>query len=379
MLKVLIAHAYSTMNRGDGLLVDLSRDVIRDAFGNDTKIQVLAIDASSFQNDEVVFQYPPAENGFLSQVAGISRLAASTWLVPSVDGLARSDFERPDLIIGVGGGYLRSDGGIRSLKSLIAHGLQMRWLFSLGVPMFYLPQSVGPLTDIEGRIIKRWASKLDRLNVRDDRSIKIFGSNSAHIRRRPDLAVSSIARQLKTPVYLHEAPTDKPRLIARHLQRNSGITLAYESKLRLLIEKIPDLTPALQSSGRGNDDPSFYVKMGWGGNIPFLRDLVAQERKPQFVISVRLHGALESIIAGIPAIHLSYERKGFGAYDDLGVSEFVHNANSFDAELVVEQARMIVENPQIYWSKVEQRLPGISSEYSEMICDLRDVIKVKSL
>jgi hypothetical protein len=47
-----------------------------------------------------------------------------------------------------------------------------------------------------------------------------------------------------------------------------------------------------------------------------------------------LHGALESILHGVPAYHLSYERKGFGAYDDLGVGDWVANAADFDAAAV---------------------------------------------
>jgi polysaccharide pyruvyl transferase WcaK-like protein len=378
MLNVLIAHAYSTMNRGDGLLVELSKELIKEALGPDVRIAILALDAQSFRGSDPVLQYAPASRGFLSKASGISKIAFSTWLgAPSVPALPHTKFQRPDLVIGVGGGYLRSDGGLRSVKSLIAHGLQMRWLISLGVPMFYLPQSVGPLTDIEGKIIKRWASKIDRLNVRDDRSVSIFPHNS-HIRRRPDLAVSSIARKLSVSS-INTPPTENPGLIARHLQRSTEVEERYRSSLRALMKDIPGLTPILQSSGRGNDDPYFYSKMGWDLDAPYLRDLVSKDRRPQLVISVRLHGALESIIAGIPAIHLSYERKGFGAYDDLGISEFVHNANSFDVGLVIDQVEAIQANPRTYWEKLERSLPLINNKYEEMVLDLRQIARSRSL
>jgi hypothetical protein len=51
-------------------------------------------------------------------------------------------------------------------------------------------------------------------------------------------------------------------------------------------------------------------------------------------VSVRLHGSLESLLNGVPSYHLSYERKGFGAYADLGLNRWVANAADFDADEV---------------------------------------------
>lgn len=373
-MKILIAHAYSTMNRGDGLLVDLAREVVTDAFGAGTETCVLALDAKSFTDHGEVLQYPPAGSGLVTKVAGLTRLAVSAGTrIPAIAGIIEANFGRPELVIGVGGGYLRTDGGTRSLKTLIAHGLQMRWLLSLGVPTFYLPQSVGPLADVEGRLIKIWVSKLDQINVRDDRSLALLG-NGRNVRRRPDLAVLSIARELSPSLASDKQVREQPRLIARHLQRDADKTKNYRSKLAHLIKEVHGLQPALQSSGRGNDDPAFYRSMGWDDAAPFLRDLITAEKRPELVISVRLHGALEAIRAGIPAIHLSYERKGFGAYDDLGASEFVHNVQNFDVRTVINQAKKIQQDPNIFWRKVEARLPIIRQEYDEMVADLRGLM-----
>lgn len=372
-MKILIAHAYSTMNRGDGLLVDLAKEVVVDAFGSQAETRILALDAKSFADPGRVLEYPPAADGLIGKASGLARLATSTVTgAPSLAGIGSADLGRPDLVVGVGGGYLRTDGGLRSVKTLVAHGLQMRWLLSLGVPTFYLPQSVGPLADGSGRWIRAWVAKLDRINVRDDRSVQLLAACD-NVRRRPDLAVLSIARELASSLASAKGERERPRLIARHLQRDAATTTNYETKLKRLLDEVHELQPALQSSGRGNDDPAFYRSMGWGDDAPFLRDLIATERRPRFVISVRLHGALEAIRAGIPAIHLSYERKGFGAYDDLGIPEFVHNANTFDLQPVLNQAQAIEHDPNVFWRKIEQRLPAIQREYDEMIADLRDL------
>lgn len=357
--------------------MDLAQQAVTDAFGSFTEIRVLALAAATFHDIEGVLQYPPTGDGLIGKALGSMRLIASTSMKNAdLAGIGWARSERPDLVVGVGGGYLRTDGGARSLKTLVAHGLQMRWLLSLGVPTYYLPQSVGPLADRSGRMIKRWLANIDRINVRDDRSVHLLSGNF-NVRRRPDLAVSSIARELTGALLPEGIAKGCPRLIARHLQRNNRTSANYQEKLKRLVQKIPKLQPALQSSGRGNDDPSFYQTMGWDQNAPFLRDLIASESRPAFVISVRLHGALEAIRAGIPAIHLSYERKGFGAYDDLGVPEFVHNANSFDLDLVINQAQELEKDPSVFWKKVQSRVPQIERDYADMIADLREIAAVR--
>ncbi|WP_258096376.1 hypothetical protein, partial [Klebsiella pneumoniae] len=90
----------------------------------------------------------------------------------------------------------------------------------------------------------------------------------------------------------------------------------------------------VQSAVRGNDDTAFYRALGLTPH-GLLRDVLRDDR-PDAVVSVRLHGALESVLAGVPAYHLSYERKGFGAYEDLGLTDWVSNAADFQASDVLD-------------------------------------------
>ena len=62
------------------------------------------------------------------------------------------------------------------------------------------------------------------------------------------------------------------------------------------------------------------------------------------VVAVRLHAALMALQAGHYVIHLSYERKGFAAFEDLGLKEYVHNAFSFDPETVHAHLDRLLNN-----------------------------------
>lgn len=373
-MKVVITHAYSTSNRGDGLLVDLAIAAIVRSLGPDVEIGVLAIDAASFDGNFKVFQYPPAHGGVGQRVSATLKLVAATASGNGLlEALGLGDFGRPDLFVGVGGGYMRLDGGVSSLKAFVAHGLQMRATLATGIPTYYLSQSVGPLHGPLGKLMCSWVAKLGRINVRDDRSVKLLEDMGAsNVVRRPDMAIFSIAQQLDA-TQKTASRAGPPRLIARELKRQSEVKTAYEQKLNQLITSIQDLAPALQSSGRGNDDPAFYAAMGWNANSPFLRDLIAQGELPRAIVSVRLHGALEAIRAGVPTVHLSYERKGFGAFADLGIGEYVHNVNDFDLELVVRQMNELIADPTEYWRRVHDNMNAISENYELLMKELHSV------
>ena len=49
---VVLLHAYSSKNSGDGLLVDLSINLLKEAFGEMTRVSIIAADPASFS------QYP---------------------------------------------------------------------------------------------------------------------------------------------------------------------------------------------------------------------------------------------------------------------------------------------------------------------------------
>jgi len=363
-LNILVLHAYSRRNRGDGLLVDLTIDLLREVFGPDINITLVAAEASSFRDLVGVYQHPLMAGGLASRIRSLIGFLTSP---NSLSGPFKGPTLLPDLIVGVGGGYLRTEGGPQSIKTLLAHGTQLKWATSSGIPTIYLPQSIGPLRGLGGKAIKRLAMRIDRVYLRDDRSVQQMHGPNVH--RFPDLAVMSIARSITKP---RERGGRNVVLVARDLRRPKQIRETYIERLRSLKDALHCL-PAVQSEGRGNDDPHFYNKIGWREPaMPLPNALAAQDTA--LVVSVRLHGALEAILHGTPAIHLSYERKGFGAFEDLGIGEFVHNSNSFDLEKVLKLADQIIDNPAEYWNRVNAAKLRIADAYDRMKEDIRNVV-----
>jgi polysaccharide pyruvyl transferase WcaK-like protein len=88
-------------------------------------------------------------------------------------------------------------------------------------------------------------------------------------------------------------------------------------------------------------------------------------------ISVRLHGALQAINAGIPTIHLSYERKGYGAYTDLGIKKWVHSVHDFSPETVADQARELLRDPSEYWARIHDQVETLKTYEIELVERIR--------
>lgn len=112
-----------------------------------------------------------------------------------------------DLVVGVGGGYLRAGHPREALVTALAHGPQLWRAGRVDVPAVYLPQSVGPFSRGTRWVFRRLIGRLDRIYLRDDRSVEEAGAPRSV--RFPDLALL-VQRHLRT-----DAPEGLPVLTVR--------------------------------------------------------------------------------------------------------------------------------------------------------------------
>ncbi|WP_126283920.1 polysaccharide pyruvyl transferase family protein [Burkholderia stagnalis] len=337
---VALLHAYSACNSGDGLLVDLSVGLLKEAFGAATRVSIVAADPASFPQYDDVRPAPVLADRGAARLAG----AAGAALPVDMNGRLRALrglLAEADLIAGVGGGYLRARDTVEALKLEAGHLLQMRAAKASGKPAVYLPQSIGPAhtTLPVGAHLRGLLASFDNVFVRDDRSLAFLAANP-NTRRAPDLAVLDFGHRRDAILQRASQSGDAVRHIAFVLRRAPGWNHAqrarYAASIARLIEQVSAscrVSFAVQSTGRGNDDIAYYRDIGIRDALVPLRTLLDGDR-PDAVISVRLHGALESVLHGVPAFHVSYERKGFGAYADLRLGDWVVNGADFDPDYV---------------------------------------------
>jgi polysaccharide pyruvyl transferase WcaK-like protein len=363
---VVLLHAYDARNRGDGLLVEESLELLGRAGVATDRCLVVAMRADSFAGMAPTMQYPGIGSEGAARLAGVASVGGMA-LGGMTDGrLLRSSrlgqaLRGASLVVGVGGGYLRSTGGRSSVETMAFHLPQLALAAAVDAPAIYLPQSVGPLRGPVGDAIRRFLPSLAWIGVRDDRSLEAV-SSKCHVVRVPDLAVLAAARRLDEGLRTRRG--DRAIVIARNLGRDDG----YRNSIRMLHSLLP-ADWAVHSRALGQDDGSFYdaIDVRSAGSS---QDLL-QRSNAGAVVSVRLHGALQSILAGLPAIHLSYERKGYGAYSDLGITEWLHEASNFDAKLVAAQAEALIKDPSEYWGRINDRLPALLEADSNLVDRVR--------
>lgn len=357
---LLLANAYSAANEGDGLLVELSQQILDEVSGGDRPVTVIAVDPQSFPNLRVVGSPANATESTMHRaIEAVSGLVAPGRILR-----VRRAVLGSNLMLSVGGGYLRFSDLSEAVKTASVHLSQMRLRAAAGRPFALLPQSIGPLKYCRNLALDTLrAARV--VYVRDDRSLDELGSLS-NVVRMPDLAVLRIAQGACEP---RRTLGGRVGLIARPLARPR----TYEENLRRLVVAIgSEIDGLVQSTtGRSNDDRALMNSLGM--ERVRLAKVGLADPHLGVVVSTRLHGALQSIINGVPAIHLSYERKGFGAYADLGLPAYVHNARSFDAAQVVAQVEALRASPIEYFAEIRRNVAQLADSREQLVRQLRAV------
>lgn len=312
-MKIALLQCYSASNLGDGLLVEESVALLHDAFGPNIEITLVA-------------SYPETFVGF-----GAHRVQSRPMMWGYDVGFLRTiaRLHTFDLVVGVGGGYLRFGTLREAFTTTLVHMPQLMVAVTRARASLYLPQSVGPAPAYMRGLLGRLMSRVDLFLVRDDRSLNEFPK--ANFTRCPDLALLVAGKRQRDTVLVERTPVYTIRPIR-------GEVLPGLVQLGAMLG---DFTGYIQSRGAGNDDTDAMAKLNPRQMIEHeeLFDLNGIRR---VVIAVRLHAALMAVNAGHYVIHLAYERKGFGAFSDLDLPEYVHNVRSFDVGAVYRQAHELL-------------------------------------
>ncbi|OZE36429.1 hypothetical protein CH278_05945 [Rhodococcus sp. 05-2254-5] len=312
-MKIVVLHCYSAANAGDGLLVDETIDLIRSAFGSATQIIIAASHPDSFHYLDVdVVDSGLSKRGYSFKYIQLLR---------SLDSV--------DIVVAVGGGYLRAGFPIETAKTILVHGPQLAAAARTQTPTIYMPQSVGPANPIVARWLSKRIRKIDRFYVRDDRSASDF--SGANVIRSSDLALLQLGNVVRNDLDVHPTPVLSIRAV-----RGRVSTLVQD-----LACQLAEFDGYIQSATAGNNDTDSMNSIG-PQRILSRSELIVDPVRPRVVVAVRLHAALMAIRSGHFVIHLAYERKGFGAFGDLGLEQYVHNVNMFEPERVLRQVRVLL-------------------------------------
>ncbi|NKS18707.1 polysaccharide pyruvyl transferase family protein [Rhodococcus hoagii] len=350
-MKVALLHGYSASNAGDGLLVEESLEIVREALRENVEFVLAASHPETFEHLGIsTVNSAPGKRGYdrayLRLLRGLNEL---------------------DLVVGVGGGYLRAGYLEEAAKMALVHGPQLLAAARTSTPTIYLPQSVGPATSFAYRMIGHGVRKVRRFYVRDDRSLAEYGRYGAI--RASDLAI------LGADANCDDRPPSSVPVVSVRPVRGAVPPLVLD-----LCRQVGNFEGYVQSETGGNDDRAVMSSIG-AARILNRSELMSSCAEPRVVVAVRLHAALMALRAGHLVIHLAYERKGFGAFEDLGIPEYVHNVNMFEPERVLRQIDELVSDPKVredYRQRSQRALSAANAARAALVNDIRTIVRTNS-
>ena len=349
MRRIALLHAYSPLNSGDGLLVEQAVDLVHEALGARLHIDIFASRPDGFaaarEPDVDVVGTRPGLRGYSR--AYLRRLAR---------------LDEYDLVVGVGGGYLRLGTPVEAIKTWLVHMPQLAWA-ARAENAVYLPQSCGPLGPVSGPVVRRLLARTGTVMLRDDRSVSDCSGVDAI--RTPDCGLLGLRRA--------ELPFDEdaPVIVGTRILRGGA-----EREVEEVARRLAPVDGLVQSRVGANNDEEPTRRVG-AHRLYSQADLASMSRA-RVVISVRLHGALMALAAGHYPIHLSYERKGFGAFGDLGLDDHVHNVYSMPIDRIVAQAEALAHDPAArarFDARVASALPRLAQRRSEVVAALSTAVR----
>lgn len=362
-MRVLLSHVYSKDNKGDAaLLAALIADVKR-AFGDP---EMVALTFDEIEPGES-FEGVPLREAFMYHALNAARLkalkmaagvfvvtATLAWAVASrlhvrlplpaqLESLCRL-YRDADLVVTVGGGFLRARPGWLSTLWLVPV-VHPFWLAAvLGTPTVLYPQSIGPLGNpAQERLVRHTLDRAALVLVREDVSMEVLRRLRvrAPVARAVDGAFALPAAV--RPRHSGQASSsngDRPLFgITVRAWLDRGRQSAYERGVAGLADHLVStgsrvvFIPQVSSTHHHDDDREVATRVRSLMRATDGADVVTDDLdylavkelcgSVDYMVGTRFHSVIFALCAHVPAIAIEYEHKTSGIMRELGLERWV--------------------------------------------------------
>jgi colanic acid/amylovoran biosynthesis protein len=412
-LNVLIVNTHSALNSGDLAITIAEVQLLRRCL----PIQRIAVTSRTPQIDarvlapmgvSVLPPLVPAPSVFGEGVQKISGTIRNMAGIGSKRDLWRTA-RASDLIISSGGGYFWSNRTVFPGPMFFQNYLHVRLAGVLRKPIVFFPQSFGPL-------YAPLVTRMLRAALSDPNVVRVFSREqiSVDFLRRllqdrptvdrialcPDAAFCLEARADVTPlaavsslprpvVAVTVRPWDFPDAGSR--SERKGQHYAYLTGLVTACRNLHErwhgsvlVFPQSRGPGSFEDDTVLsrtfcsMLRDEMPGGTVLLLPLSAAERPEAIIgimscvdllIATRFHSAIFAFLAGTPAIAVSYQPKGKGIMQELGLARFAVDISAVDSEQITALGNEILENHHDYSSLVRDAVDRLRKTAVDCLSD----------
>jgi colanic acid/amylovoran biosynthesis protein len=395
--NIIISHVYSSDNKGDAALTSVLIDDLKRTFPC-AAITILKLEAVERHGK---FESVPEKPGFMYYVANryhnplfklsyalymvSATLLWAAWLRASGYRLylpahlrdVAETYQQADLIVPVGGGYIRSRKGLamRCNVPLLLHPLLFGYL--LGKPTVLYSQSVGPFQNRLDKLLAAYVLKhMTLILLREDTSQMLL----AHLG-----VADNVVRAIDSGFLL----TSKNKLDIRkkyHIPANKlimGVTvrswlvgdaqIAYERAVAGALDDIAENFDAYilfipqVTAAKGDDDR--VVSRRVHGLMRHTEAATTIEDEPDHhhiktlydgldvLLGTRFHSVIFSLTSLVPVLAIEYEHKTSGIMHDLGLEQWVMKIEDVTAPKLSTALHSLLRQSDNYKAHLRKQLP----------------------
>lgn len=395
--RIIISHVYSSDNKGDAALTSvLIRDLKRKF--KDADITILKLDAVAPNGH---FENIPEQRSFMSHALNryhnpIAKLAytiymmaatllwavwyhlaeAHLYLPKHLREIAMS-YQEADLIVPVGGGYIRSRKGLmhRFNIPLLLHPLLLGYI--LGKPTILYAQSVGPFQNkFEELLVAFVLRRMTLIMLREDTSVALLAriGVSSNVTRAVDsgfllgsrkkvalrktyhISPSALLVGVTVRDWLKgEAQKRYEQAVAKaldnlietsnaHVFFIPQVTAARGDDDRVVSRRVRDLMQHTAATTLVEDTPDHHRIKALYDNLDIL-------------LGTRFHSVIFSLTSHVPVLAIEYEHKTSGIMRDLGLEDWVVKIEDVTAAGLTTLLQKLAKEQAKYQMYLTQTLP----------------------
>jgi len=410
--NIIISHVYSSDNKGDAALTSVLIDDLKRKFPH-AAITILKLESvkrnGHFEGvpEKASFMYHALNrhNNPLAKLAYTLYMMSATLLwaiyrhhtgkylpLPAHLKTIAKQYERADLIVPVGGGYLRSRKGLlnRFNIPLLLHPLLFGYL--LGKPTVLYSQSVGPFQNKWERLLVAFVLKrMTLILVREDTSAELLAGMGVNrnIARSVDAGFLLRSKSKLNIRKLYHIPARK--LLVGVTVRSwlkgeaqASYELAVAKALDAIIETsaahvifIPQVT-----ANKGDDDR--VVSRRVHGLMRHIAATTVIEDAPDhhrikaiydnldILLGTRFHSVIFSLTSFVPVLAIEYEHKTSGIMHDLKLEHWVIKMEEVTAPALTKLLLKLIRQQPQYRARLHIQLPPYIQQATETVNLLAD-------
>ncbi|HXH26426.1 MAG TPA: polysaccharide pyruvyl transferase family protein, partial [Candidatus Acidoferrum sp.] len=287
-------------------------------------------------------------------------------------------YDQADLIVPVGGGYIRSREGLvnRFNIPLLLHPLLLGYM--LGKPTILYSQSVGPFQNgFERRLVSFVLRRMNKVLLREDTSVALLASLGVthNVARAVDAGFLLESQEHIDLRKRYKIAADKLLVgVTVRSWLKGAAQQQYEqavaSALDMLVETahahvifIPQVTAT-----KGDDDRVVsrrvygLMRHAEAGTVvedaPDHHQIKSMYDSLDLLLGTRFHSVIFSLTSYVPVLAIEYEHKTSGIMHDLKLGAWVIKIEDVTAPKLGKLLRKLVHKQEKYRAHLKRRLPA---------------------